>query len=138
MHFFLYIRHMIMLNISPVHASKSQPETHDCTNNLCRSFTFAGSYNVRMVCQFHRGMIRCTSFGHYLFLSLPNFEGVTSSPKKYVRTRQCWVQRTANFIQYAPKKPTKWEIKAFVLADSCTGYMLYWHIYTGIHKIWYM
>ena len=27
------------------------------------------------------------------------------------------------FIQYMPKKPTKWGIKAFVLSDALTGYM---------------
>ena len=36
-----------------------------------------------------------------------------------------------SFIQYMPKKPTKWGMKAFVLADSCTGYMYNWHLYTG-------
>ena len=38
-----------------------------------------------------------------------------------------------SFIQYMPKKPTKWEMKAFVLADSQTGYMYNWHLYTGTH-----
>ena len=28
-----------------------------------------------------------------------------------------------NFIQYMPEKPTKWGMKAYVLADSRTGYM---------------
>ena len=27
------------------------------------------------------------------------------------------------FIQYMPKKPTKWGLKAYELADSTTGYM---------------
>ena len=36
-----------------------------------------------------------------------------------------------SFIQYIPKKPTKWGIKAFVLADSQNGYMYNWHLYTG-------
>ena len=27
-----------------------------------------------------------------------------------------------HFIQYMPKKPTKWGMKAFVLADSSSGY----------------
>ena len=38
-----------------------------------------------------------------------------------------------NFIQYMPKKPTKWGIKAYVLSDAHTGYIIYdWHLYTGI------
>ena len=35
------------------------------------------------------------------------------------------------FIQYMPKKPTKWGLKAFVLSDACTGYIYSWHLYTG-------
>ena len=35
------------------------------------------------------------------------------------------------FIQYLPKKPTKWGMKAYVLADSCTGYVYNWRLYTG-------
>ena len=36
------------------------------------------------------------------------------------------------FIQYLPKKPTKWGMKAYVLADSSTGYVWAWMLYTGI------
>ena len=36
-----------------------------------------------------------------------------------------------SFIQYLPKKPTKWGMKAFVLADSRSGYTLNWRLYTG-------
>ena len=36
------------------------------------------------------------------------------------------------FIQYLPKKPKKWGMKAFVLADSITGYTYRWRLYTGI------
>ena len=35
------------------------------------------------------------------------------------------------FIQYMPKKPTKWGMKAFVLADSNTGYTYSWRLYSG-------
>ena len=38
------------------------------------------------------------------------------------------------FIQYMPKKPTKWGLKAFVLVDAHTGYMYNWHLYTGKHQ----
>ena len=38
-----------------------------------------------------------------------------------------------SFIQYMPKKPTKWGMKAYVLADSNTGYMYNWYLYTGMH-----
>ena len=50
-----------------------------------------------------------------------------------------------SFIQYLPKKPTKWGIKAYVLADSKTGYVYNWRLYTGtctysniIHHTTYM
>lgn len=38
------------------------------------------------------------------------------------------------FIQYMPKKPTKWGMKAFVLSDALTGYMYNWHLYTGMSE----
>ena len=37
-----------------------------------------------------------------------------------------------SFIQYLPNKPTKWGMKAYVLADSRTGYVYNWRLYTGI------
>ena len=36
-----------------------------------------------------------------------------------------------SFVQYMPKKPTKWGLKAFVLADGVSGYALNWKLYTG-------
>ena len=39
-----------------------------------------------------------------------------------------------SFLQYMPKNPTKWGMKAFVLADSSTGYVYNWKLYTGKHK----
>ena len=36
-----------------------------------------------------------------------------------------------SFIQYLPNKPTKWGMKAFVLADSKSGYTYSWRLYTG-------
>jgi len=35
------------------------------------------------------------------------------------------------FLQYAPKKPTKWGLKAYVLADSLSGFNCNWILYTG-------
>ncbi len=37
-----------------------------------------------------------------------------------------------SFIQYMPKKPTKWGIKARVMADSSNGYVSNLNIYTGM------
>ena len=36
-----------------------------------------------------------------------------------------------SFLQYLPKKPHKWEMKAWVLADAQTGYTWGWKLYTG-------
>ena len=33
-----------------------------------------------------------------------------------------------------PKKPTKWGLKAFVLAESATGYVFEYDVYTGKHR----
>ena len=38
------------------------------------------------------------------------------------------------FIQYMPKKPIKWGMKAYVSADSVTGYTYNWKLYTGNAK----
>ena len=35
------------------------------------------------------------------------------------------------FLQYMPKKPQKWGIKAWVLADAANGYLWNWDLYTG-------
>ena len=38
------------------------------------------------------------------------------------------------FVQYLPKKPIKWGLKAFVLADGVTGYVCNWRLYTGMRE----
>ena len=40
-----------------------------------------------------------------------------------------------HFIQYMPKKPTKWGMKAYILADSQTGYLYNWYLYAGEYII---
>ena len=42
-----------------------------------------------------------------------------------------------SFIQYLPKKPTKWGMKAFVLADSKNRYTYNWRLYTGEYNYLY-
>ena len=36
-----------------------------------------------------------------------------------------------SWIQYMPKKPTKWGMKAWCLADSTNGYIWNFKMYTG-------
>ena len=36
-----------------------------------------------------------------------------------------------SFLQYLPKKPHKWGLKAWVLADAANGYTWGWKLYTG-------
>ena len=35
------------------------------------------------------------------------------------------------FLQYMLKKPQKWGMKAWVLADGANGYVWNWKLYTG-------
>ena len=37
--------------------------------------------------------------------------------------------------QYMPQKPTKWGIKAFLLADAANGYLLNCIVYTGVQTL---
>lgn len=39
-----------------------------------------------------------------------------------------------SFLQYLPKKPHKWGMKAWVLADAGNGYTWGWKLYTGKEK----
>ena len=39
-----------------------------------------------------------------------------------------------SFKQYLPKKPMKWGLKAFVLAESATGYVFEYDVYMGKHR----
>ena len=41
------------------------------------------------------------------------------------------------FLQYMPKKPKKWGLKAFSLADAKTGYTLNWKLYAGMSDYHY-
>ena len=44
-------------------------------------------------------------------------------------------KRRPGFIQYLPKKPKKWGMKAFVLADSITRYTYKWRHALGFWEI---
>ena len=39
------------------------------------------------------------------------------------------------FIQYMPKKPTKWGVKVWVFAEAKTGYIYNFEVYTGKHDV---
>ena len=67
-----------------------------------------------------------------LDLLLPNFQSV------YVPAQALSVDESMisfkgrlSFLQYLPKKPQKWGMKAWVLADATNGYAWGWHLYTG-------
>ena len=38
-------------------------------------------------------------------------------------------------LQYMPQKPTRWDIKAFTLADAANGYLLNSLVYTGTQTL---
>ena len=63
---------------------------------------------------------------------------LTNFRNKYVPNQQISIDESMisfkgrlSFIQYLPKKPHKWGMKAWVLADSINGYTWGWHLYTG-------
>ena len=56
---------------------------------------------------------------------------ITPYLKRCVNERIIGFKGRLSFIQYMPKKPNKWGMKAFVLADARTGYMYNWNLYTG-------
>ena len=68
----------------------------------------------------------------FLTKLLERFEAMFS-PKKEMSLDEQMIKFKGrlSFKQYMPKKPTKWGMKAFVLADSKTGYTYRWRLYTG-------
>ena len=57
-------------------------------------------------------------------------------PEKYISIDESIIgfKGRLSFVQYMPKKPTKWGIKAWVLAESATGYAWNLQLYTGEHQ----
>lgn len=55
------------------------------------------------------------------------------SPKRELAIDEMMVgtRCRVHFLQYIPKKPTKWGIKIFVNSESCSGYVLTYEVYTG-------
>ena len=47
-------------------------------------------------------------------------------------------KRRVFFVQYMPKKPTKWGIKTWTLADASNGYIWNLSVYTGWHVTCYI
>ena len=55
------------------------------------------------------------------------------TPKQHVSVDEAMInfKGRLSWIQYMPKKPIKWGIKAWVLTDSLTGYVWNFKLYTG-------
>ena len=78
-------------------------------------------------------MILCTNLDHWPRHSF-------NSSRHYILSKEVSIDETMigykglSFIQYMPKKPTKWGMKAYdVLADPNTGYIYNWYLYSGMH-----
>ena len=63
---------------------------------------------------------------------------ISSFKNSYIPDRELSVDESMvsykgrlSFLQYLPKKPQKWGMKAWVLAESKTGYTWNWDLYTG-------
>ena len=68
----------------------------------------------------------------FLDLLLENFKS-TYQPGQHISIDESVISYKGrlSFIQYLPKKPHKWGLKAWVLADSSNGYVWGWQLYTG-------
>ena len=73
-----------------------------------------------------------------LFKIRPFLEPLITIQAQYTLHKEISVDETMisykgrlGFIQYMPKKPKKWGLKAFVLSDAHTGYVYNWHLYIG-------
>ena len=55
------------------------------------------------------------------------------TPSQYISIDESMISYKGrlSFLQYLPKKPHKWGLKAWVLADSENGYTWGWRLYTG-------
>ena len=67
-----------------------------------------------------------------LNLLLPRFRNCYT-PGQYLSIDESMIafKGRLSFLQYLPKKPHKWGMKAWVLADAKTGYTWAWKLYTG-------
>ena len=67
---------------------------------------------------------------------LPHFRSLYQ-PSKNISIDDTIVGFQSRFgaIQYVPQKPTKWGMKAFLLADSANGYLLDCLVYTGAQTL---
>lgn len=53
-------------------------------------------------------------------------------PKKEISIDETLIpfKGRTKLLQYIPNKPHKWGIKAWTLADSVSGYVINWQLYT--------
>ena len=63
---------------------------------------------------------------------IPRFQNVFT-PNREIAVDESMIgyKGRLSFLQYMPKKPKKWGMKAWALADSKTGYIWNWKLYTG-------
>ena len=70
---------------------------------------------------------------HPLFnLVVENFQSVyTPTQSLSIDESMIGFKGQPAFLQYMPKKPHKWGMKAWVLADAANGYVWDWRLYAG-------
>lgn len=68
----------------------------------------------------------------YLNILLENYKS-NYQPRQCISIDESMIayKGRLSFLQYMPKKPHKWGLKAWVLADSTNGYTWAWKLYTG-------
>ena len=81
--------------------------------------------------------IQCNHKDDKLFKVRPLVDQLLESFKKHQEI-YVWMIGTKSrisFHQYIRNKPKKWGVKVFILADSETGYILNFEVYTGKRDI---
>ena len=68
----------------------------------------------------------------FLTMLITNFQQMFT-PFKYISVDESMIgfKGRISFLQYLPKKPKKWGMKAWALCDSKTGYTWNWKLYVG-------
>ncbi|XP_064648112.1 piggyBac transposable element-derived protein 4-like [Lineus longissimus] len=88
--------------------------------------------NTGAVPRGQQGFDRCFKIRQFANVLVDSWKRIVN-PDKHVSVDECMVAFKGRVAmrQYMPKKPTKWGMKAWVLAGSKTGFVFDWKLYSG-------
>ena len=77
-------------------------------------------------------MINLSNFGHSWIRLINSFQRMFV-PQQQLSIDEAMIsfKGRLSFLQFLPKKPKKWGMKAWALTDSKMGYVWNWKLYTG-------